>query len=66
MLGIGLHSYGFMSGAFYWLGLFIFSQLAIMGLGLLPPRFWRSLQSSPRPVPTPRPGSGPLPAGART
>jgi len=66
MLGIGLHSYGFMSGAFYWLGLFILSQLAIMGLGLLPPRFWRSLQSSPRPVPTPRPGSGPLPAGART
>ncbi|MFZ9853471.1 MAG: cytochrome c biogenesis protein [Limisphaerales bacterium] len=42
MLGIGLHSYGFMSGAFLWLGGFILSQLALAALGCLPPRMWRS------------------------
>jgi ABC-type transport system involved in cytochrome c biogenesis permease subunit len=42
MLGVGLHSYGFMDKAFIWLLIFIFSQLFIMGLGGLPPRYWRS------------------------
>jgi ABC-type transport system involved in cytochrome c biogenesis permease subunit len=42
MLGIGLHSYGFMSGAFLWLGGFIVSQLVLVGLGLLPADRWRS------------------------
>lgn len=42
MLGVGLHSYGFMSGAVFWLLAFIFSQLALVGLGLLPTRLWRS------------------------
>ncbi len=32
MLGIGLHSYGFMDKAFVWLVIFTFSQLAIMTL----------------------------------
>jgi ABC-type transport system involved in cytochrome c biogenesis permease subunit len=40
MLGIGLHSYGFMAQAFYWLAAFIFSQLVLIALGLLPKRFW--------------------------
>ena len=40
MLGIGLHSYGFMDKAFWWLSAFIASQLLIMALGRLPPRFW--------------------------
>jgi ABC-type transport system involved in cytochrome c biogenesis permease subunit len=40
MLGIGLHSYGFMDKAFYWLLAFGLSQLLIVWLGLLPPRFW--------------------------
>jgi ABC-type transport system involved in cytochrome c biogenesis permease subunit len=40
MLGIGLHSYGFMDAAFWWLTAFSASQLAIMLLGWLPPRFW--------------------------
>ncbi|NGX43266.1 MAG: Cytochrome c biogenesis protein CcsA [Chlamydiae bacterium] len=35
MLGIGLHSYGFMDQAFLWLSIFIFSQLLIMGVGLV-------------------------------
>jgi cytochrome c-type biogenesis protein CcsB len=44
MLGIGLHSYGFTAAAFRWLLLFVASQIAIILLGLLPPRFWRSFQ----------------------
>ena len=42
MLGIGLHSYGFMSAAFVWLVGFALSQFLIMGLGMLPVRMWRS------------------------
>jgi ABC-type transport system involved in cytochrome c biogenesis permease subunit len=42
MLGIGLHSYGFMSAAFTWLMLFVVSQLALIGFAALPKRFWRS------------------------
>jgi hypothetical protein len=42
MLGIGLHSYGFMDAAFFWLMLFIGSQVAIILLGLLPQKLWRS------------------------
>ena len=40
MLGIGLHSYGFMDKAFYWLLAFGLSQFALIWLGLMPPRFW--------------------------
>ena len=42
MLGIGLHSYGFMSAAFTWLMLFVSSQLLLIGFASLPNRFWRS------------------------
>lgn len=38
MLGVGLHSYGFMEKAFVWLVVFIASQLALMILGLAPQR----------------------------
>ncbi len=41
MLGVGLHSYGFMDKAFWALAGFCGSQLALMGLALLPRRFWR-------------------------
>ncbi len=41
MLGIGLHSYGFMDKAFVPLSAFITSQFLIMALGYLPPRFWK-------------------------
>jgi len=47
MLGIGLHSYGFMDAAFKWLMLFIGSQVAIILLGLLPQKLWRSFQARP-------------------
>jgi ABC-type transport system involved in cytochrome c biogenesis permease subunit len=42
MLGIGLHSYGFMDAAFRWLMLFVGSQLALILLGMLPLRMWKS------------------------
>ena len=45
MLGIGLHSYGFIDAAFKWLMLFIGSQVAIILLGLLPQKLWRSFQA---------------------
>jgi ABC-type transport system involved in cytochrome c biogenesis permease subunit len=36
MLGIGLHSYGFMDKAFVWLIVFVISQLAIIAFAWLP------------------------------
>jgi len=44
MLGIGLHSYGFMDAAFKWLMLFIACQLGVIGIGLLPLNLWRSFR----------------------
>ena len=44
MLGIGLHSYGFMDAAFKWLMAFVASQLLIIALGLLPKQYWRSFR----------------------
>ena len=45
MLGIGLHSYGFMDTAFHWLLFFDFTQLAIVALAFIPPL--RTLQKMP-------------------
>lgn len=42
MLGVGLHSYGFMDTAAFWLLVFIASQLAIIGIGSLPLKHWKS------------------------
>jgi ABC-type transport system involved in cytochrome c biogenesis permease subunit len=47
MLGIGLHSYGFMEAAFKWLMLFIATQIVIILLGLLPPGIWKSFRVKP-------------------
>jgi len=47
MLGIGLHSYGFMDAAFKWLMLFVVSQLALVALGLLPDKCWASFRNRP-------------------
>lgn len=46
MLGVGLHSYGFMDAAFKWLLLFVASQLALIGLGMLPLRWWASFRAN--------------------
>jgi ABC-type transport system involved in cytochrome c biogenesis permease subunit len=55
MLGVGLHSYGFMDAAFFWLMAFVASQLLLIGLGSLPLRYWASLRAEApgRPVPAP-------------
>ncbi len=69
MLGIGLHSYGFMDAAFKWLMLFVVSQVCLIGLGLLPLSLWRSFRTPPA-APTPpaippgRKKPTPAPAGA--
>lgn len=42
MLGIGLHSYGAMDAAFFWLLTFMTSQVLLIIVGLTPQRFWRS------------------------
>ncbi len=69
MLGIGLHSYGFMDAAFKWLMLFVVSQLALIGLGMMPLRFWKSFQGRATDTggpsgPTGGKQSAPAPAGA--
>jgi ABC-type transport system involved in cytochrome c biogenesis permease subunit len=48
MLGVGLHSYGFMQKAFPWLVGFILSQLALMALAAMPLERWRSFRTSTR------------------
>ena len=45
MLGVGLHSYGFMDAAFWWLVGFAVSQLLIIALAGLPLSKWRSAPS---------------------
>lgn len=46
MLGIGLHSYGFMDQAFIWLVVFMSSQIALVLLGSLTPlESWRSFRA---------------------
>ena len=44
MLGVGLHSYGFMDKALVWLMIFVASQLALIGLSLFPDRYWASFR----------------------
>jgi ABC-type transport system involved in cytochrome c biogenesis permease subunit len=44
MLGVGLHSYGFMDSAFWWLLAFAGSQLAFIAFASIPLRMWRSFQ----------------------
>ena len=46
MLGVGLHSYGFMDSAFRWLIAFVTSQLLLIALANLPLEKWRSFRSA--------------------
>ena len=50
MLGVGLHSYGFMQKAFPWLVGFMISQLALMTIAAMPLERWRSF--APAQVPS--------------
>jgi ABC-type transport system involved in cytochrome c biogenesis permease subunit len=45
MLGVGLHSYGFMDKAFWALSGFIASQAILMALAMLPRQFWKARAS---------------------
>ena len=47
MLGVGLHSYGFMDKAFWALSAFIASQLVLMAVCLVPRQFWKSRTAAP-------------------
>jgi cytochrome c-type biogenesis protein CcsB len=52
MLGIGLHSYGFMDAAFWWLIGFDILQVVIIAVALIPTRYWTSFSSMPaKPAP---------------
>jgi len=42
MLGVGLHSYGFMDKAMFWLVVFVVSQLAFIALCFVPTSKWQS------------------------
>ncbi len=70
MLGIGLHSYGFMDQAFKWLIAFVISQVVLIAIGLLPPRYWLSFRdslaarASAPPAPEPPGKARPASAGA--
>jgi len=57
MLGIGLHSYGFMDAAFQWLMIFIGSQAVVIAIGLLPLSLWRSFRADASSVSPPLPAS---------
>jgi hypothetical protein len=46
MLGVGLHSYGFMQKAFPWLVGFIISQFALMCVASMPLERWRSFRAT--------------------
>jgi ABC-type transport system involved in cytochrome c biogenesis permease subunit len=61
MLGVGLHSYGFMDKAFWALAGFCGSQLALMGVALLPRHFWRTAPAREEEAAAapPRPGTQP-------
>jgi ABC-type transport system involved in cytochrome c biogenesis permease subunit len=41
-LGVGLHSYGFTEGVLVALGVFCLSQIVMIGVGLLPLKYWMS------------------------
>ncbi|MGD1086161.1 MAG: cytochrome c biogenesis protein CcsA, partial [Verrucomicrobiota bacterium] len=50
MLGIGLHSYGFMDKAFHWLMFFDATQVALIILALTPARHWASFKTQEPPA----------------
>jgi len=51
MLGVGLHSYGFIDSAVFWMLAFVLSQLLVMSIGLTPWRNWRSFSKKGKPKP---------------
>jgi hypothetical protein len=62
MLGVGLHSYGFMQKAFPWLVGFMISQLALMTIAAMPLDKWRSFAPARVSTPGQRPQVSPAPS----
>jgi ABC-type transport system involved in cytochrome c biogenesis permease subunit len=62
MLGVGLHSYGFMQKAFPWLVGFMISQLALMTVAAMPLDKWRSFQTARIPTRGEQPQISPAPS----
>ena len=64
MLGVGLHSYGFMQKAFPWLVGFMVSQFALMCVAAMPLERWRSFRTASTSSPREQPQiSSAIPAG---
>jgi ABC-type transport system involved in cytochrome c biogenesis permease subunit len=58
MLGVGLHSYGFIASTFYGMVVADLAHAAIAIVGMVPMRHWRSyaaLQATPKPTPDEQP-----------
>jgi ABC-type transport system involved in cytochrome c biogenesis permease subunit len=62
MLGVGLHSYGFMQAAFPWLVGFMLSQLALMCVAAMPLERWRSFRTATAPARGQGPHVSPAPS----
>jgi ABC-type transport system involved in cytochrome c biogenesis permease subunit len=65
MLGVGLHSYGFMDRAFGPLIGFVVSQFAVIGLGLIPLKYWRGIRARQIQAPAQPVPAAIVPAGAK-
>ncbi len=50
MLGVGLHSYGFMDSAVFWLVSFCLAQLLVVGIAQIPTTRWRSVLPPRKPL----------------
>ena len=62
MLGVGLHSYGFMQKAFPWLVGFVISQLVLMAVAGMPLEKWRSFAPAAARAPKDKPVEAPASA----
>ena len=58
MLGVGLHSYGFMQKAFPWLLGFMISQLVLITAASLPLEYWKSFRATTNDFPSTLPAAG--------
>lgn len=61
MLGVGLHSYGFMNGAVIAMIAADVAMLFIMGVGMIPTKYWTSFQPPTPKIPPPEPRTMAIP-----
>src|SRR5262249_47898081 len=63
-LGVGLHAYGFNNSLALGCSIFWITQVVLIGLGLMPLRFWRAYADKPVPAaPAGAPPGPRLPSG---